>query len=89
MMDFLHTRNIVLIKYYLGLVFLIALNSSVFSQQKGDLLISSYTSEDYNAHIQNWAAIQDANGIMYFGNLDSSLISSFFSASLTDSFTSD
>lgn len=30
--------------------------------------VRSYTSKEYNQHEQNWAAVQDSNGLMYFGN---------------------
>ena len=31
-------------------------------------LIENYTNKVYKAHQQNWAIVQDSNGIMYFGN---------------------
>ena len=36
--------------------------------ENGIPLIRTYKSIDYNAHDQNWAVVQDSNGVMYFGN---------------------
>jgi len=36
--------------------------------------IKNYTAGDYNAAEQNWAAIQDNRGIMYFANTDKSIL---------------
>ncbi|WP_340103394.1 sensor histidine kinase [Rhodohalobacter sp. 8-1] len=35
---------------------------------QGIPLITEYTSEEYNSHRQNWAAVQGADGRMYVGN---------------------
>jgi hypothetical protein len=38
--------------------------------EMGSPIIQNYTPEEYQANGQNWAALQDQNGIMYFGNND-------------------
>ncbi|UCH95547.1 MAG: helix-turn-helix domain-containing protein [Candidatus Aminicenantes bacterium] len=37
-------------------------------EEQGNPFIRNYTYKEYNAHFQNWAAIQDKRGVMYFGN---------------------
>lgn len=39
-----------------------------YSREIGKPFIRNYSSKTYNAHTQNWDAIQDKKGIMYFGN---------------------
>ena len=36
--------------------------------QVGAPIISNFDAKVYKAHSQNWAAIQDKRGLMYFGN---------------------
>ena len=36
----------------------------------GDYLVENYTMRDYLAHNQVWRAVQDARGVLYFGNRD-------------------
>ncbi len=40
------------------------------AQEQGKPFIKNYLAEDYKAHVQNWAIIQDNRGVMYFGNTD-------------------
>lgn len=50
------------------LFFLFILVPYSSGQQKGSINIRNYTPIEYLSHSQNWAIIQDMNGIMYFGN---------------------
>ncbi|MCP4214229.1 MAG: hypothetical protein GY765_06210, partial [bacterium] len=36
--------------------------------------IRNHHAEEYNAHFQNWVAVQDHRGVMYFGNNDGILV---------------
>lgn len=57
-------------------LYLIFLPVLAFSQQTVDSVkyprgipsITTYTPDDYHAHIQNWCSTQGEDGIMYFGN---------------------
>lgn len=49
-------------------IFLSSLLSEVISQNKGNVFVQNYSAKLYEAHTQNWCALQDTNGIMYFGN---------------------
>jgi signal transduction histidine kinase len=40
------------------------------NRETGIPFIKNYTPEEYDAHGQNWAIIQDKSGYMYFGNTD-------------------
>ncbi len=40
------------------------------SPESGSFLTQRYAAKDYAANPQNWVAIQDARGVMYFGNTD-------------------
>ncbi len=55
-----------------GLAFLFFLlvlsNIRLHGQEKGSVIIRNYISQDYKAHVQNWATIQDNQGIIYFAN---------------------
>jgi serine phosphatase RsbU (regulator of sigma subunit) len=42
--------------------------------QKGLPFIRNYTPEEYQATDQNWAAVQDNRGLMYFGNNDKGVL---------------
>lgn len=53
---------------FLILFFLFIAVSYSSGQQKGSINIRNYTPIEYLSHSQNWAIIQDMNGIMYFGN---------------------
>jgi signal transduction histidine kinase/ligand-binding sensor domain-containing protein len=58
-------------KYCLGILLLIINSAScVLGQQKETGLpsIDNFTPKQYNAYTQNWAAVQDQRGVMYFGN---------------------
>jgi len=48
--------------------FLLCVNFISKAQEKGDLIINNYSTHEYDAHLQNWATVQDTNGILYFGN---------------------
>ena len=37
-------------------------------QEIGNPIAGIHTSKEYNAHSQNFAAVQDKRGLMYFGN---------------------
>ena len=39
-------------------------------KEEGIPLLKNYTPKEYNASNQNWAVLQDARGVMYFGNND-------------------
>lgn len=41
---------------------------SSFGQYFGSPVLKNYTPLQYNAHVQNWDALQDNRGIMYFAN---------------------
>ncbi len=45
-------------------------DSSSTGVETGLPFITSYDSRTYQAHSQNWAAVQDDRGVMYFGNSD-------------------
>lgn len=36
--------------------------------ETGTPAISNFSPTEYDAHVQNWSIVQDANGMMYFGN---------------------
>ncbi len=40
------------------------------TDESGDYLVENYTMRDYLAHNQVWRAVQDARGVLYFGNRD-------------------
>lgn len=52
------------------LAFFFSLTKTALSDRSviGSPFITNYTSDDYNAHFQNWAVVQDSRGIMYIGN---------------------
>jgi serine phosphatase RsbU (regulator of sigma subunit)/ligand-binding sensor domain-containing protein len=45
-----------------------ALQAQNYNKYKGLPFIKNYTTEEYNAHEQNFDIVQDLNGIMYFAN---------------------
>jgi serine phosphatase RsbU (regulator of sigma subunit)/ligand-binding sensor domain-containing protein len=53
---------------FFTILFLISISLSGQVNSLGIPFIKNYTTKDYNAYSQNWTAIQDQNGIMYFGN---------------------
>ncbi|PLX19497.1 MAG: hypothetical protein C0599_10870, partial [Salinivirgaceae bacterium] len=55
-------------KFFLPLLLFISICLSGQINQYGIPILKNYTTKDYNAYSQNWAAIQDHNGIMYFAN---------------------
>lgn len=56
-------------KLYIAIILFSLLSSFVSAQnERGLLPIKNYTSKDYKALPQNWAAAQDARGVIYFGN---------------------
>lgn len=58
-------------------LFLILCSSSLVGQvvnKLGNPLLRNYTPEEYGATEQNWSAIQDNRGVMYFGNLDKGIL---------------
>ncbi len=53
------------------ILFILLTSSSLsYSQinRYGSPFITNYTIKDYNAYSQNWVVVQNAEGIMYFGN---------------------
>ncbi len=56
--------------FILFLFFLSPLQASDNYNETGIPFIKNFSSEEYNAHGQNWAIVQDNNGFMYFGNTD-------------------
>jgi len=44
------------------------INNFAFSQELGSTLLTNYTTNEYNAHIQNWSVVKDNRGVMYFAN---------------------
>lgn len=62
-------------KYFILIILILFLHwlpDSAFSQKNyllnGNPFITNFTSNDYNAHSQNFSIIQDNRGVMYFGN---------------------
>jgi hypothetical protein len=58
-------------KHVFSIVLLILISLSWAFAQSGEAgvpFISNFTPEEYNANTQNWAAVQDNRGVMYFGN---------------------
>ncbi|MGD9977297.1 MAG: ATP-binding protein [Bacteroidales bacterium] len=53
---------------YLLLFLLAGLCFKGYSQERGLIQSKYYSSGNYNAGAQNWAAVQDLRGVMYFGN---------------------
>jgi diguanylate cyclase (GGDEF)-like protein len=54
----------------LALTWLLAFPGTLLSQieELGSPIITNYEPEQYKAHAQNWVAVQDRRGVMYFGN---------------------
>ena len=46
----------------------ICLNVNASAQEVGRPFLQNFPLREYHAHNQNWAAVQDAQGVMYFGN---------------------
>ncbi|MCX6613606.1 MAG: hypothetical protein NTW74_22505 [Acidobacteria bacterium] len=49
---------------------LAGLNHARASSEAGDFVFKTYSQKAYLASPQNWAALEDARGVMYFGNTD-------------------
>jgi PAS domain S-box-containing protein len=45
-----------------------------FAQEKGNYFLRYYSPQEYAAHSQNWAAIEDDNGIIYIANGDGIIV---------------
>ena len=61
--------NDVVLRHFLHTVLLVGLSLSCLSQQLGKPIITSYTPDkDYQAGSQNFAAVQDSQGILYLAN---------------------
>ncbi|HEX4811030.1 MAG TPA: adenylate/guanylate cyclase domain-containing protein [Bryobacteraceae bacterium] len=43
---------------------------AIFNPEAGAFVFRTYSAKDYSANIQNWSAVQDSRGILYFGNND-------------------
>ncbi|MFP4557782.1 MAG: hypothetical protein ACLFNU_13015, partial [Bacteroidales bacterium] len=58
------------------LVALVLASINLFSQinSNGLPIIQNYPPEEYEASDQNWAAVQDNRGVMYFGNNDNGVL---------------
>ena len=54
--------------FFLGLILIFGTFLSAQVQELGAPIISNYEPEQYKAHYQNWVAMQDRRGVMYFGN---------------------
>jgi len=52
------------------LLVLLIYTTSTVGQEQGNFNIRNYNPKEYNAFVQNWAAIQDDRGVMYFANGD-------------------
>jgi ligand-binding sensor domain-containing protein len=50
------------------LLVLILLSATLHAQEKANYTIRNYTSQEYKAHVQSWATIQDNQGVLYFAN---------------------
>lgn len=57
-----------MIKNYLLIFFLFSFKTLFGQEQVASPEIINYSSEDYNAGLQNWCSDQDKEGILYFGN---------------------
>jgi hypothetical protein len=56
---------------FFGLSLFLSVISTCFGQLKnesGNFKLKNYSSEEYGAHFQNWNAVQDSRGVMYFAN---------------------
>ncbi len=54
--------------FLLGLILILGTFSPAQVQELGAPIINNYEPEQYKAHYQNWVALQDRRGVMYFGN---------------------
>ncbi len=54
--------------FFPGLVLVIGTFLYAQAPNVGAPLVTNYETEKYNAHSQNWVAVQDPRGVMYFGN---------------------
>ncbi len=54
----------------LPVLFFLFMQLAVFAQQSGTPFITNFTTDTYKASKQNWAAVQDQRGILYFANND-------------------
>ncbi|HUR31224.1 MAG TPA: hybrid sensor histidine kinase/response regulator transcription factor [Saprospiraceae bacterium] len=54
--------------YFTFLLTLLVLSGLWAQTSQGSLFLRNYTPEEYKGHNQNWAIVQDARGVMYFGN---------------------
>jgi len=64
-------------KVFRLLFIFIICSTSLFGQivnKLGHPLLRNFTPEEYGASEQNWSAIQDKRGVMYFGNLDKGIL---------------
>ncbi|GAB4340660.1 MAG: hypothetical protein OHK0038_20180 [Flammeovirgaceae bacterium] len=48
--------------------FLLFISFQVDAQELGKYFIRNFSPKEYNAHTQNWSAVQDDRGLMYVGN---------------------
>ena len=59
-------------------LFLLLFNSPVFSAlpvwESGTPFITNYSPKEYQANGQNWSAVQDSNGLLYFANSDGAVL---------------
>ena len=61
------TKNII-VTVCISLLSIAAICAQPTGSESGIPFIQHYAPEDYHAHVQNWASVQDRRGIMYFGN---------------------
>ncbi len=63
-------KTLIMYKYNLIFVFFLFIAFSVNAQinKNGLPFVQIYTTDDYQAHEQNWAIVKDNKGVMYFAN---------------------
>jgi diguanylate cyclase (GGDEF)-like protein len=54
--------------FFTGLIWSISTLLPAQAQELGAPIITNYEPDQYKAHYQNWVAVQDRRGMMYFGN---------------------
>ncbi|MCP4155033.1 MAG: hypothetical protein GY757_45335, partial [bacterium] len=64
---------IIIILFLLTVLFYLP-EKALGNEDIGNPLIRNYYPEEYKAHFQNWATVQDSRGVMYFGNSEGVMI---------------
>ena len=52
----------------LSLLFFTLSSYGQIVKESGNFRVKNYSSEEYDAHFQNWNVVQDPRGVMYFAN---------------------